>query len=334
MWAVTLTHTGFDERNWTFETRKNLMKKSLIALAVLAASGAAMAQSSVTLYGIADVVIHKDNDVSAKMTSGGVSTSRWGVKGSEDLGGGLSANFNFEQGIDLTNGNIKGAAFGRQANVGFSGGFGTLKLGKTWNAYDDVAGASNPVFDSVLSPAGIAPSYDYTANPDMGVYYASPDMGGVTAAFSTNFKNATDTLERVTAFNVAYAGGPVAVALGYQQEKAIAGTSRKLTRVNGSYDLGAAKLLAAFGVVQDEAKDFTIGVDVPLSSALVLSTGFTQVRPDAGGDKPNSFGLGVNYSLSKRTSVYGGFRKDNDAAGTGALGDGLQRYGVGVKHTF
>ena len=83
------------------------MKKSLIALAVLAASGAAMAQSSVTLYGVADVVIHKDADVSAKMTSGGVSTSRWGVKGSEDLGGGLSANFNFEQGLDLTNGNIK-----------------------------------------------------------------------------------------------------------------------------------------------------------------------------------------------------------------------------------
>ncbi|AOW11991.1 hypothetical protein LPB72_13325 [Hydrogenophaga crassostreae] len=309
------------------------MKKSLIALAVLAASGAAMAQSSVTLYGIADVVIHKDADVSARMTSGGVSTSRWGVKGSEDLGGGLKANFNFEQGLDLTNGNIKGAAFGRQANVGFSSGFGAIQFGKTWNAYDDVAAAIIPVFDSVLSPAGIAPSYNYVSNPDSGVKLSMADMGGFTASVSTNFKNATADVERVTAFSGAYAGGPVVVGLAHQQEKAIAGTTRKLTRVNGSYDLGAAKLMAVFGVVQDEAKDITVGVDVPLSPALVLSTGFTQVRPDAGGDNANSFGLGVSYSLSKRTSVYGGFRKDNDAAVTSY--DGVEsRYGVGVKHTF
>ena len=118
------------------------MKKTLIALAVLAASGAVMAQSSVTLYGIADIVVHKDKGESARMTSGGVSTSRWGIKGSEDLGGGLNATFQFEQGIDLTTGALKNsdAPFDRQANVGLNGGFGTLKFGKVWNPYDDVAG--------------------------------------------------------------------------------------------------------------------------------------------------------------------------------------------------
>ena len=307
------------------------MKKSLIALAVLAASGAAMAQSSVTLYGIADVVIHKDKGVSAKMASGGVSTSRWGIKGSEDLGGGLKANFNFEQKVDLTTGTATG--FGRQANVGFSGGFGTVKLGKTWNAYDDVAGATDPVFDAnVLGPLNIAPSYSYVSNPNSGIKYVLPEMGGFSAAVSTSFKDASANNLRVTAFNVAYEGGPVFAALGYQNEKSDA-ASRKLLRLNGSYDLGVAKLLAGYGQSKDEAKDFTFGVDVPLSPAMVLSTGFTQVRPDAGGAKANSFAVGVNYALSKRTSVYSGFRKDNKEAAAN-YGGVESRFGVGVKHTF
>jgi len=67
------------------------MKKSLIALAVLAASGAAMAQSSVTLYGRADVGVGSekvDGDSTTKMINGGLTTSRWGIRGTEDLGGG------------------------------------------------------------------------------------------------------------------------------------------------------------------------------------------------------------------------------------------------------
>lgn len=313
------------------------MKKSLIALAVLAASGAAFAQSNVTLYGVADIVIHKDADVSARMSSGGVSTSRWGIKGSEDLGGGLKATFNFEQGLDLTTGAIKGAPFGRQAHLGLSGGFGTVKLGKTWNAYDDMAGASNDVFDSVLSSSRIAPSSnDYNGNPDQGIYYSSPSMGGFSGALSTSFKTGANE-SKVTAFRVQYEGGPVYVGVGHENQKSNAATVKN-TRVNGSYDLGAVKLLAAYGQTKNgsagvDTKDFTIGADVPLSSALVLSTGFTQVRPDSGGDNANSFGLGVNYSLSKRTSVYGGLRKDNDSAVTN-VGGVKSRYGFGVKHTF
>lgn len=308
-----------------------MMKKTLIALAVLAVSGAAMAQSSVTLYGIADVAVVKDKGESAYMKSGGLSTSRWGVKGSEDLGGGLKANFNFEQGVNLTTGAASG--FTRQANVGVSGGFGTVKLGKTWTAYDDVAGATDPVFDGLLSPMGIAPSYQtYTSNPNSGVYYSSPSFGGFSGAFATSFKDGAADDLRVTSFNVAYSGGPVFVALGHQQEATASSDTVKFTRVNASYDLGAAKILAGFGNVKDVADDFTVGVDVPLGGALVLSTGFTQVRPEVG-DNGNSFAVGVNYALSKRTNVYTGFRKDNDAA-VSSLGGVESRFAVGVRHTF
>ena len=87
------------------------MKKTLIALAVLAASGAAFAQSSVSLYGIADIALTKAKGTSAQLTSGGVSTSRLGFKGTEDLGGGLKAIFLFEEGIDLTTCALKGDGF-------------------------------------------------------------------------------------------------------------------------------------------------------------------------------------------------------------------------------
>ena len=91
------------------------MKKSLIALAVLAASGVAMAQSSVTMYGVADVGLVKSNGISAQMTSAGLmnnGTSRIGLRGVEDLGGGLTASFNFEQGVNLEDGALTGGAAG------------------------------------------------------------------------------------------------------------------------------------------------------------------------------------------------------------------------------
>jgi predicted porin len=139
------------------------MKKSLVALAVLAASGASFAQSSVTAYGILDIwagTVKTEDGVAGtsltqtKLDSGGVSHDRWGFKGSEDLGGGLKANFNLEQGFTLDNGahDAGSTGFNRYAWVGLSGGFGEIKLGKTATAFDDVNGASDAVFDSALSP--------------------------------------------------------------------------------------------------------------------------------------------------------------------------------------
>ncbi|MDO9132170.1 porin [Hydrogenophaga sp.] len=304
------------------------MKKSLIALAVLAASGAAMAQSSVTLYGIADLAVVKAKGSSAALASGGVSTSRWGLKGSEDLGGGLAANFNFEQGVDLTNGSLKGNGFDRQAWLGLSGGFGEIKLGKMWNAYDDIVGATSPLFDSgALTTNNLAPSYALEAgNPGNAVYYATPSFGGVSGAVSTTFKTG-ETNARVTAFHVKYEGGPLFVGLAHEQQKDDLSADLKLTRLSASYDFGAAKLLASVGQVKDVADDVTIGVDVPLSSALTLSAGATQVRPEVG-DNGTRYGLAAAYGLSKRTTAYTGFYKDNKAAGDGHL------FAVGLKHAF
>jgi len=105
------------------------MKKSLIALAVMAAAGAASAQSSVQLYGIVDIWFGSVKDgvgaqSETKLDAGGVNGNRFGLKGSEDLGGGLKANFQLEQGFNMDDGSaVASTAFNRQAWVGLSGGF-------------------------------------------------------------------------------------------------------------------------------------------------------------------------------------------------------------------
>jgi predicted porin len=111
------------------------LKKSLIALVVFAVSGTVMAQSSVTLYGIVDTgIAYEDNGSTTvtRMDPGNLNGNRWGLKGSEDLGGGLKAIFNLESGFTLDNGAQADTKrlFNRLSWVGVKSGFGTVKLGR------------------------------------------------------------------------------------------------------------------------------------------------------------------------------------------------------------
>ncbi|WP_248320549.1 porin [Caballeronia sp. Sq4a] len=125
------------------------MKKSLLALAALGVfAGAAHAQSSVTLYGIIDAGFAYSNNVNGQklysMSSGNVQGSRWGLRGTEDLGGGLKALFVLENGFNVFNGRLGqgGSEFGRQAYVGLSTAqFGTVTLGRQYDSVVDFTGA-------------------------------------------------------------------------------------------------------------------------------------------------------------------------------------------------
>ncbi len=307
------------------------MKKSLIALAVLGVAGVAHAQSSVTLYGIVDVGIIKDKGEATALSSGLLSSSRLGFKGTEDLGGGLSALFVLEGGLSVDDGTSGGFKFDRESYVGLGGGFGEIRFGKIWTAYDDIAWNVNPVFDSAFSPAVIRPSLAFDGNPNNGIKYVSPEFGGVSGAFSTSLREGGDT--RSTAFQVSYEGGPITAGVAYQIDKNGA-DEFKFTTVNGTYDFGAVKLLAGYGrfaPVVGKATDLTIGADVPMG-ALTLSAGYVQTKIDGLSDRLNSFGLGATYDLSKRTALYAGARKVNDTAAD--LGAPETTYGLGIKHSF
>ena len=133
------------------------MKKTLVALAVLAACvPAAYAQSSVQIYGIIDAgVTHVTNDSGNRTTleAGQMQVSRWGFRGSEDLGGGLKAVFNLEGGILMDTGASDGNLFKRQANVGLEGAFGRVVLGRSFTT----------TYDLVIKfdPLGFAPNYSW-----------------------------------------------------------------------------------------------------------------------------------------------------------------------------
>ena len=129
-----------------FYTHHILMKKSLIAAASLASfTCAAHAQSSVTLYGLIDVGLVYANNSGGhsqySMGAGNLAGDRWGMKGTEDLGGGLKALFVLENGFSLANGRLGqgGDEFGRHAYVGLSSSkFGTVTIGRQYDAITDL----------------------------------------------------------------------------------------------------------------------------------------------------------------------------------------------------
>ena len=362
------------------------MKKSLIAMAVLAASGVVSAQSSVTLYGLADVFVGSTKvkttgtglSTSQRQTvidSGGFNTSRFGLKGSEDLGGGLKANFLLEGGFDISTGAANNytnpftgatsnAIFGRQSWVGVSGGFGEIKLGKMWTPYDEVKGSGAGAFDAnIFAPAaGVWASNNYQDRPGNSIYYSTPNFGGFSAAAMYAFgenKTATVNAGSIVSANIQYAGGPFAVALSHQQEKATdAQTAVKFTQLNGSWDFSVVKLLAAYGQVRNgttglfvpaigtppvvtpvavnKSREFQVGVDVPLG-AVTVSGGVARSKltlASGGNVTSTGVGLAAKYDLSKRTFLYTGFQlaKNEAAVGNGEIK--TDTFAVGVQHKF
>lgn len=261
------------------------MKKSLIAIAALAAVGAASAQSSVTLYGLADVYAGQSKttavDINGTKTttkttgfnSGGLQGSRLGVKGVEDLGNGLKAVFNYEMGFDAINGNgysgtnvgntaykTNGLAFNRRAVVGLQGGFGSVLLGTDYTPLYNLITATEADAQSTFDTGNLSTGYGggFTQRIS-GVHYAGNFSGvGVQASYGygkTTTETSTNTLDKSQqyALGLSYANGPFMIGAAGQQIKGTKGasganTTDKTTEygVGGSYDFGAAKLFANY----------------------------------------------------------------------------------------
>src|SRR5471032_3438114 len=167
------------------------MKKSSLTLAIMAlaaaAGGATHAQSNVQVYGLLDVGVETANNKSAtggsqtSVISGGMNTSRWGLRGTEDLGGGLKAIFNLEGGILMDTGASDGALFKRQAYVGLEGSYGRLVLGRSFTT----------VYDFVLpfDPLAYAPNYSWATSGNA----TGPSKYGMTTAFDNMVKYSGST---------------------------------------------------------------------------------------------------------------------------------------------
>jgi len=309
------------------------MKKSLIALAVLAASGAAMAQSSVTMYGVADLSLAKANGTSAQMSGNGVmnnGNSRLGVRGVEDLGGGLKASFNFEQGINAESGATDAATWQRSAYLALSGGFGRFQMGRSLNP--SFWGVAAWELTGTANYSAVANQFGFAGGPSRNnsmFMYTTPNMGGFSGTLGYIAKPDNGGNAKVDA-NLIYANGPVAVALSYFKVN----TQPKGLALGGSYDFGMFKLAASLQDAPGASKGFTIGGTVPVGPvALTLDI----ARENGTGMKNTDFLVEAKYALSKRTFAYAAYYKDGDSNGAlaGGYNTGAKNHlGLGVRHNF
>jgi len=303
------------------------MKKSLIALAVLGFAGAAMAQSSVTLYGVADAGLGKAKsagDTKVNMQSAGTmnnGTSRLGVRGVEDLGGGLKAGFNFETGLSLENGNTStaGAGFwGRAANLWLGGNWGTFQMGRTLNpsfygvAAWELTGTAN------YSVVGNTYGYVGGARNSSEFSYKTPDFGGLTAKLGYIMK-ADNGGNAKWDLNVIYANGPIAAGLSANKTKG----QKVGYALGGKYNFGNFAVAASYSDNHKVRRGFSIGGTANFGAASV-TLDLTRDTKNLAGKKYTNGLLEGKYALSKRTFMYAAYLRH----------DGNNNYGLGVRHNF
>lgn len=329
------------------------MKKSLIALAVLAASGAAMAQSSVTLYGRADVNYTWDNygTPGFKQNSGGLGGSRIGFRGVEDLGNGLKAGFVVETGYNVDSTSTATSLGNRQSFLSLSGGFGELRFGRQYTLNDSFAGTYGGAHGTVWSNAGTVISSNGTRNSNAATYI-SPNFSGfkVTAQAATKeeYTDAVGGGSRAPyALGLDYANGPVGI--GFTASKNGLAGDDAIYQIGGSYNFGPVALIAAYEYDKnkDDEAAYTAGVKVPLGATTIRATYGVVDQASAAsgrsgsqslflGQKVKVAGLGADYKLSKRSTVYAGYAYVKGETGSAAT-DGkktLNQVIVGFDHWF
>jgi predicted porin len=325
----------------------------------------------VTLYGVFDtgfqsnkltVVDNKYNQTAA--VQGGMSGNRIGFKGTEDLGGGLKANFVVELGLDPTEAN---SAFGdnnRQSYVGVEGGFGTFNIGRQYSLHHNNQGAGD-MLGNLNGQTGYLGGLDSLIRLSNSFIYTSPSFNGFTVAaemaLGETIKSSVannEKLNETTGVRVNYANGPLAVGYAYEETKngtvsdgtflgslgldwdddgiadTLAYDKRKANSLSASYDFGVAKI----GFVNNSTKYDTVkwtnnslSAAVPMGAAtLFASTSAGKIKEDGESVKVSAYQLGASYALSKRTNVYAftGQQKWKD------IEVKFTQTTIGVRHSF
>ena len=334
------------------------MKKTLVALAVMAVAGAASAQiapNSVTLYGVLDAGVQMTTvatnsvdvagaNVGLQQNGSFLNGNRWGMKGTEDLGGGMSALFQIESGfnIDTARSAQGGRLFGRQAFVGLKGDFGKLTLGRQythldtlWGTYDageygansamafawgggtvgDIGRIDNTIQYDTPSMSGFSASLQFAPGEDKATgrdasSYTGALFGYSAGALSVHAAWESASIKAAGTFdtaNVAAVANPTVVGAGVN--------TLATTALGISYDLVAAKLFGGVNMASADAgvkeTGYMIGAIIPAGVSTINLTWGTETRSAA--NMVDGTGTGFaghvryNLSASKRTSIYAGF---------------------------
>lgn len=324
------------------------MQKKLIALAVAAAaSGAAFAQSNVTIYGNVDMGVMFRNGSNGALANGqsqfdlqsAASQSHIGFKGVEDLGNGLKALFDLQYRINPdTN---SGLATAGHQYVGLTGGFGTVVAGYLDGIRYGIYGKYSPFGNnSIASLTSMTTQYDRAAN---ALAYISPSFSGFTVilATATNTQGAEGSLnavhspmtaptkgnngdDRLLSANLIYANGPLSIDLDYETTRAVGYDNSRLYVATGgaSYDFGVVKISGVYDVIKGDVNSF-IGGNTTFAAAA-FNLGANQKY-----DRRNWF-IGASVPLGK-FSVKGMFGQVKDKTLTDA---DAWKIGLGARYAL
>jgi predicted porin len=350
------------------------MKKSMIALAVLAsAAGAASAQSSVTLFGIVDATLQMGrgngpgSSDRVQLASGGYNTSRLGFRGTEDLGGGMSASFWLEAGLNADNGTGQGTntnnqasgaaggfAFGRRSTVSLAGGWGELRLGRDivpqlWNltVFDPFGSVGVGVGQNYASI--ITGATSTRASNSIG-YFLPGNLGGFYGQFQyylgENAQNGAATEDDGTGMGlrVGFANGPFNVAFATSRTEYAAGDVRQ-SNIGGQWDFGIAKAMAQYSRDENgtiDGKGWLLGGLFPVGAGEIRAS-YSRYETDAAGNpESKKLALGYVHNLSKRTALYTTYARVKNSGGAAyALGGAVTApnnsssgFDLGIRHAF
>jgi predicted porin len=331
------------------------MKKSLIALAVLASfAGVASAQSSVTLFGIVDATLaHGSGSASNKtqLTNSGYNSSRLGFRGTEDLGGGMSASFWLEAGLNnddgqgaATNSNNQatgagaavagrqGLTFNRRSTVSLAGGWGELRLGRDytpqfWNLTVFDPFGTNGVGTTQTLNSIVTGVTAVRASNSIG-YFLPGNLGGfygqVQYYLGENNSNVANKDDGTGyGLRLGFANGPFNVALGLSRTKYAAGDVQQ-NNIAGQWDFGVAKLMGEYSFDKNEAvtsgkgKGYLIGGLIPVGAGEIrLAYSRYKVELAAATPTAKKYAIGYDYNLSKRTVLYATYAHVSNSGGSG-----------------
>ncbi|CAD6561920.1 Outer membrane porin protein [Paraburkholderia hiiakae] len=310
------------------------MKKSLLATALLSAFAiSAHAQSSVTLYGLIDTgLVYTNNQFGHsnwQLNSSSTQNTVFGLKGSEDLGGGLHAIFKLEQGFLLNNGAqaFSGLGFGSQAWVGLqSDPYGTLTFGRQFDVMNDLVGPLTAEFNTWGGSLAAHPfeNDNLAANSvviNNSVKYASPTWYGVTFETMYSFSNKAGDFanNRSYGFAVSYSQGPLNLAAGYLQFNN-AGTGsgavntsdtsanfvaerQRVWSLGGNYTYGPATV----GLVWSHSQIDNVAGVYSFGTGTYLGSNDDSAGSLAGSLRLDNFEANVKYALTTAWSVSGAY---------------------------
>jgi predicted porin len=350
----------------------SIPKAVAVAAGVLLASSDVFAQSSVTLYGIADTGLYYQSQTTGSKGSafsaldGGWYPSLFGLTGKEDLGGGLHASFKLESGITTTTGalgNSNGGLFGRNAYVELGGGFGTFRAGLQFSPFfktvsidgDPRGGANNgSIFNIYVDAFGLAGLFDSNA-----IEYLTPTIAGFSGELEYVPGGVAGSLlygQRISA-SMKYQTGPFEANAAYYQARDTTDGAVVLRgkTIDVKYTFNSVKAtLAATNFRNTTAGPgldvyvVDAGANWHVNPALSLDAGVYYTFDET--TKPNQstlFAVGAEYSLSVRTTLYAqvAYVQNRGNMGTGISANspgqiyGLPEGGttgvnVGIRHYF